>query len=134
MRRALFALLILAIFAIGMAAGFAANPINNTTDLSSAIDQAHKDNKSIMLIFDQNGCYYCDLFKKDVLSNNQVISQLNERFITVIIDINANADIANKYKIFGTPTTVFLDSNQKEIGRIDGYVDANEFLNIIKGI
>ena len=87
-----------------------------------------------MLVFDQDGCYYCDLLKKDVLSNNDVISKLNEGFITVVVDINSQPQLAAKYHVVGTPTMIFLDSNQKEINKIEGYIDAGEFLNTIKGM
>ncbi len=127
-------LLILAILTASISAGFAADPINNATDLSGAINQAHAENKSVMVVFDQKDCKYCDMFNKDVLSNGNVISELNKNYILVFVDINAHPDIAGKYKVFGTPTTVFLDSNQKEIQRIEGYVDANEFLKVIKAI
>ena len=59
---------------------------------------------------------------------------MNEGYITVIIDINEQPKVASKYKVFGTPTAIFLDSNQKQMGKIEGYVDANEFLNALKGI
>ena len=72
--------------------------------------------------------------KEKTFSNPDVISKINKDYITVFIDINENSQIAAKYKIFGTPTTIFLDSNQKQIGKIEGFVDANEFLNELKGI
>ncbi|WP_407424024.1 thioredoxin family protein [Methanobrevibacter sp.] len=98
------------------------------------MSDAQSQNKSIILIFDQDGCYYCDLLKENTLSNKELISKLKGGYITVIVDINKNPQLAAKYQVFGTPTMIFLDSNQKQIGKIDGYVEANEFLNYIKGM
>lgn len=134
MKRLFFILIFLAILTCGMSSSFASDHVNNTTNLNNAIEQAHLENKNIMLLFDQNGCYYCDELKEKTLSNPEVISKLNEGYITVIIDINDQPKLASKYKIFGTPTAIFLDSNQKEMGKIEGYVGANEFLNTLKGI
>ena len=134
MKKVFFILIILAILTCGMSASFANEHINNTTDLNKAIEQAHAQNKNMMLLFDQKDCYYCDEMKEKTLSNPDVISKLNERYITVIIDVNQQSNIAGKYKVFGTPTIIFLDSNQKQIGKIEGYVDANEFLDTLKGI
>ena len=134
MKKIFLALLIMAVLTAGISASFAGEHVNNTTDLNKAVEQAHVQNKSIMLLFDQKDCHYCDEMKEKTLSNPEVISKLNEGYITVIIDINEQSDIAAKYKVFGTPTAIFLDSNQKEIGKIEGYVDANEFLNELKGI
>ena len=134
MKKILYVLFVIAILTCSVSVSFAADAINNTTDLNQAVSQAQKDNKTIMLVFDQDGCYYCDLLKKDVLSNNDVISKLNEGFITVVVDINSQPQLAAKYPVVGTPTMIFLDSNQKEINKIEGYVDAGEFLNTIKGM
>lgn len=134
MKKVFLVLIILAVLACGMSASFAGEHVNNTTDLNKAIEQAHAQNKSIMLLFDQDDCYYCHEMKEKTLSNPDVISKLNEGYITVIIDVNQQANIASKYKVFGTPTTIFLDSNQKQIGKIEGYVGADEFLNTLKGI
>ena len=74
------------------------------------------------------------MFKEDVLSNSEVISELNEDYITVIIDVNQQPQLASKYKVYGTPTIVFIDANENQIDRIEGYVDADEFLDILKGL
>ena len=134
MKKVFFVLIILAILACGMSASFAGGHVNNTTDLNKAIEQAHAQNKSIMLLFDQDDCYYCHEMKEKTLSNPDVISKLNEGYITVIIDVNEQTNTASKYKVFGTPTIIFLDSNQKQIDKIDGYVGADEFLNTLKAI
>ena len=134
MKKVFFILMVLAILTCSISASFASNHVNNTTDLNKAINQSHAENKSIMLLFTQKNCYYCDELKEKTLSNPEVISKLNEKYITVIIDINNQSKVADKYKVFGTPTIIFLDSNLKEVGKIDGYVDANEFLNTLKGI
>ena len=78
--------------------------------------------------------YWIDEMKEKTLSNPEVISKLNEKYITVIIDVNDQPKVADQYKVFGTPKTIFLDSNQKEIGEIEGSIDANGFLNTLKGI
>ena len=81
MRKNVMVLLILAILTVSVSASFAANPINNTTALSGAINQAHAENKKVMIVFDQKSCMYCDMFKNDVLSNGDVISELNKNYI-----------------------------------------------------
>ena len=53
MKKIFLALLILAILAVSVSASFASDPLNNTTDLNKAIEQAKAENKGIMLVFDQ---------------------------------------------------------------------------------
>lgn len=108
--------------------------LNSTTNLTQALSDAGTQNKNVLLIFDQDGCYYCDLLKKDVLSNGDVQKQLENGFVVVGVDIAKQPQLASKYKVMGTPTCVFLDSKGNEVQRIEGYVNASEFLNSIKEI
>lgn len=108
--------------------------LNISDNYDSALKDAKASNKTVMIIFDQNSCSYCDKFKQDTLSNPQVQEKINSSFIPVVVDVNKDYDLASKYKVFGTPSVVFSDSNGKEIHRIGGYVGANDFLEEIKGI
>lgn len=110
------------------------NGLNTTDDLNQALKDAKDLNKTVAIVFDQDSCVYCEMLKDDVLSNPQVQKVLNEKCIVVIVDVNKNPDVASKYKVFGTPGTVFVKSDGSEISRVEGYLPANEFLNSIKGI
>ena len=108
--------------------------LNISDNYESALKEAKASNKTVMIIFDQDSCSYCDKFKQDTLSNSQVQEKINSSFIPVVVDVNKDYDLASKYKVFGTPSVVFSDSNGKEIHRIGGYVGAKDFLEEIKGI
>ena len=108
--------------------------LNITTDVDGALSEAQIQNKSIALIFDQDSCVYCEMFKDDVLNNAEIQKELNEKCIVVLVDINRNPDIAVKYDVYGTPTVQFLDSNGGEITKIEGYVGSNEFSKALKEI
>lgn len=127
--------LLLMIFVFVLTIPFcSASELSTADNLDNAIHTAQSQNKNVIVVFDGKGCVYCDMFKDNVLKDENVINALNDKYITVILDVDENPDIASKYKVFGTPTTVILDSNSKEIGRVDGYVDANEFLKEIKEV
>lgn len=108
--------------------------LNVTTDIDGAFSESKAQNKTLAIIFDQDNCVYCDMFKDDVLSNRDVQKELNEHYIVLLVDINKNPDIATKYKVYGTPITQFLDSNGKEIYKIKGYVTGDEFLKDLREI
>ncbi|MEO8399288.1 MAG: thioredoxin fold domain-containing protein, partial [Ignavibacteriaceae bacterium] len=42
--------------------------------------------------------------------------------------------LKQKYNIVGVPTVLILNSNGNEAKRITGFVDADEFYNIIKSV
>ena len=53
MKKVFFILIVCAVLTCGISASFASNHVNNTTDLNKAIDHAHAENKSMMLLFTQ---------------------------------------------------------------------------------
>ncbi len=108
--------------------------LNITSDVDGAFSEAQNQNKNIALVFDQESCVYCDMLKDNVLSKPDIQKELNEKYVVVLVDINKNPNIAAKYKVFGTPAVIFLDSNGKEISEINGYVESNEFLKTLKEI
>ncbi len=108
--------------------------LNVTTDIDSAFDISKTQNKTLAIIFDQDSCIYCDMFKEDVLSDSDVQKELNEKFIVLLVDINKNPEIAAEYEVFGTPTVQFVDSDANSIDKIEGYVDSNDFLRLLKEI
>lgn len=111
-----------------------AEGLNATSNITQALDNATLENKTVMLVFDQDSCYYCDLFKNEVLNDENVQKELNEKYIVAVSDVNQDPQLAGQLRVVGTPTIVFLDSNASEIDRIDGYLPADEFLDVIKEI
>ena len=105
-----------------------------TTDIDGAVNMSQTENKSLAIIFDSDSCVYCDMLKEDVLSNSDVQKQLNEDYIVLLVNINENPKFADKYKVYGTPTIKFIDSDGRIIHSIDGYVDSGEFLKELKEI
>ena len=108
--------------------------LNSTSDFFEAQNLAKAQNKSIVLIFDQDSCVYCDILKENALSDSKLQDELNSNYITAIVDVNKNYDLAAKYNIYGTPAVVFVDCDGGELGRISGYVEADEFLNELERI
>lgn len=108
--------------------------LNCTSDLNQALSDAQSQNKNVMLVFDQEGCYYCDLIKEDTFSDGEVQGELSENYIICVVDINQQPNLASQYQVFGTPYIVFLDSNSQKLGEITGYVPADEFLDALKEI
>ena len=108
--------------------------LNSTSNITQALDECKLQNKTLCIYFEQDSCYYCDLFKSDVLSNRDVQKELNDRFVFTNIDINKYPQLAGQLRVVGTPTVVFLDSNSTEIQRVDGYVPGDEFMKTLKEI
>ena len=68
--------------------------LNVSYDLSASLDDAKLENKTVMLIFDQDSCIYCEMLKDDALSDSEVQKEINDKCIPVIIDINNSLSLA----------------------------------------
>lgn len=108
--------------------------LNVTTDVNNAFSASHDENKTLVIIYDQDSCVYCEMFKENVLGNVNVQKHLNDGYVVLLVDINKNPDMAGKYNVFGTPTVQFLNPDGKEIKKVEGYVGADEFLKTLKEI
>ncbi len=99
--------------------------------LQKAKELAKKENKTIMVMIDQNGCEACE-YMDEVAFEDQKLSEFVENFfIPVKIDMD-KAKILG-LKAFGTPTFYFLDKNGKKIGRqLVGAATAKVFLEKLK--
>lgn len=104
------------------------------TELDPALTAAKMQGKPIFVYFRSEFCGWCRKFEEESFTNQSVINVLNKNFILVSIDVDRQKKETRDFKVFGTPTMVFLDQNGTEIKRIPGYVDTETFLRIIKSI
>lgn len=104
------------------------------TDLKQALDDSKAQDKPIFVYFRSETCGWCKKFEAESFTNQSIIKTLNENFILVSIDVYEQKNETTYFKVRGTPTEVFLDSNFKEITRIPGYTDNGTFLNTINEI
>lgn len=102
---------------------------NWITDLNAAKEQAARENKAVLVNFTgSDWCGWCIKLKKEVFSQPEFDSYALKNLVLVEIDFpkrkalpkelqRANAALADKMKIGGYPTLVYLNSKGVEIGR-----------------
>ncbi len=96
-------------------------------DYKSALKEAEKVNKKVMLVFTDENCEECEAMRKAVFTDAEVSKLANSRFVSVEIDVEY--DGRKGYKVFKTPTFYFLDPKGKQIGdAVVGAYDAAAFL------
>ncbi|MBI4548602.1 MAG: DUF255 domain-containing protein [Ignavibacteriae bacterium] len=114
--------------------------------LETALTEAKKSDKKLLLDFYTTWCGWCKRLDKDVYGNEEVAKYLNQEY--VLVKINAEASNKVKYKdstyteiafassfgVTGYPTIVFLDAQGEPITSLGGYVPADRFLPIVKYI
>ncbi|MCZ7398071.1 MAG: thioredoxin family protein [Candidatus Methanoperedens sp.] len=104
------------------------------TDPSIALGAAKAQGKPVFVYARSESCGWCKKFEEETFTNESVIKTLNENFILVSIDVYKQNNESRNFRVRGTPTEIFLDSNGTEIKRIPGYTDTETFLNTINEI
>ncbi len=111
---------------------FASSPITWISDYQEALEQAHRDEKPLLLFFtgsDWSG--WGMKMKKEILDSPQFADKVGDRFICVEIDFpkhkslssdesEQNIQLKEKLDITEYPRLVVLDSAEREIARL-GY-------------
>lgn len=111
-----------------------ANSINFEKDLTSAKQKAVAENKKLMIMYSTPTCPECNYMKKKVLKDEQIVSYINENFVSIILDIKEDEKIL-PYKFIGIPTFYFANaSNMELIGKKIGGTREEQFLEIVKNI
>lgn len=87
--------------------------------------------KSFVLV-EENYCPWCDRFKAQVLKDSQVQKALQEFELFSIMKRPWNKmGIVHGHVRF-VPTLIFLDENKRVTKRHDGFMDKDEFLQMIE--
>lgn len=103
-------------------------------DLEYAFKEAKAHNRNVMIIFDGAACIYCEYLKEGTLTDPSVQKEINENNILLITESSSSPELFQQLDVYGTPTTVILDQDGNELGRIDGYEPPEEYLRDLKEI
>ena len=95
---------------------------------------AKAENKHIFLYFHADWCTYCKKLKKTTFRNKAVLNYLKDNFISIAVDTDKKQELATQWSLRGLPTLWFLQPDNSKISSIPGYIDAKQFLHILKYI
>ena len=111
-----------------------ADSINFENDLSIAKQKAIDSNKKLMIMYSTPTCPECNYMKKKVLKDKEIVSFVNDNFLSVIMDIKKDEKIL-PYKFIGIPTFYFSDaSSMKLLAKRIGGTREKQFLEIVKNV
>jgi thioredoxin-related protein len=109
--------------------------------LPEEIADAAKENKRVVLYFEQEGCPYCKRMVDVTFRDPKVSGRMQERFVPIALDIWGDREVttpdgkamsekrlASQLKVQFTPTLVFLDEKGGVAARVNGYYPPERFL------
>ncbi len=103
------------------------------------LEIARSEGKPAMLDFYATWCAACKELDHKTFSHPAVQSKLSQ-FVNIKLDFTKNSDeserLKEKYSIVGLPVVIFYDStgNQLKQKRIEKFVDAEEFLELVADV
>ena len=123
-------LFLILIFTLSLFAGL----INFEKDLSTAKQKAIDSNKKLMIMYSTPTCPECNYMKKKVLKDKEIVSFINDNFVSVVMDIKEDEKIL-PYKFIGIPTFYFSEaSSMKLLAKKIGGTRESQFLEFVKNV
>ncbi|RUM31927.1 MAG: thioredoxin [Aquifex sp.] len=100
------------------------------TKFDEGIKRAKEENKLALIYFYSDHCPYCHQVEEFVFGDEDVEKFLNKNF--VVISVNINEELSEKFDVFGTPTFVIYDPIKgKVLAKFFGSLDAETFLSML---
>ena len=96
----------------------------------TAAQKAKAQSKAVMLHFTADWCGPCKNQKRFIFNNPTVIRAINQNFIPVLVDIDANPALAKELNVTTVPHDVFLTPDGDVITRRSSPADSNNFLSM----
>ena len=119
----------------------------NWLSFQEALDAAKISGRPILVDVFAPWCPWCAKLQTEVYPTTEIREYLEKNFEIARLDIENKeeiieykgytltaAELASGLGAEATPTTVFLASNGDYITRLPGYVDAGEFIHVLKYI
>ena len=84
--------------------------------------------KPILVYFRSANCHYCDLMQANVWQDPQASETVMRDFVPLKLTREDNPQAVEVMKIKGFPSTIIFSTDRRYVNRLDGYVDAPQFL------
>ena len=96
--------------------------------------KARAESKAVLLHFTADWCGPCKSQKRFVFSNPTIIRAINQNFIPVLVDIDANPALAQELNVRTVPYDVFLTPDGEVITRRSSPSESNNFLGMCNSV
>jgi thiol:disulfide interchange protein len=104
------------------------------SDLDEAHEQAVKQNKPMLLVFEAEWCRYCKQLRRETLAHPQLAAHINQSFVPVHLDVDRPEDkrVADVLEVKPLPCTIVLSPDADLLTRKVGFLDAEEFYSTLE--
>jgi len=93
--------------------------LNWEHNFNNALATAKKEHKMVYLFIGADNCRHCDRFKKQTLSNKELIERMTKEYVLLYMSRDQH-EIPDGFEKYGVPMHYFLNSDGKIIAVIQG--------------
>ena len=95
---------------------------------------AKVEKKKVFLHFYADWCVFCGKMNKETFQDANVISKLNDTFISIQVNTDNELETALKYGVRGLPANWFLTETGQPIVNIPGFIAPDAMLSLLEEI
>jgi len=129
----------------GMAEGQAAKKSAGSGEIASAepvwrqwqagLQEASRTGRPILVDVYTDWCGWCRRMDRDTYAQAPIRDYLGGHYVTVKLNPEQSSElraVANRFRVSGYPTTIFLRSNGDHLLTVPGYIPDKDFLPVLR--
>ena len=104
------------------------------SDIESALGEAARENKLLLLHFWDDHCPPCRRLEKNVFPRKDVAAAIDANFVAVKINVSDSPRLQQQYQIQSWPTDIILDANKQQLYRDISEQSPLKFIAVLEQI
>ena len=100
---------------------------------NNALNSAKEQNKMVYLFIGADNCRHCERFKEQTLSNKDLISEMQDKYILLYMSRDQH-DIPEGYEKYGVPMHYFLTKEGKTTAVVQGSRELEGWYDVLDEI
>lgn len=118
----------------GVAEGRATSAPDWLTWSDAAFERARQEDRLVLLDLSAEWCAFCKKMDQTTYSDPKVLELIEKAYVPVRIEDEKHPRLAERYREYGRPATVILDSDGNEILRKRGYLKPQWMLWMLEAV
>ncbi|MGQ0442707.1 MAG: DUF255 domain-containing protein [Methylophilaceae bacterium] len=96
--------------------------------------QAKRENKLLILDLEAVWCHWCHVMDEKTYHDPAVVNLIQQNYIAIRVDQDANPDISIRYEEYGWPATIIFNANGEELVKRRGYIPPEPMANLLQAV
>lgn len=99
-----------------------------------AFDKAREESKPVLLYLEAVWCHWCHVMDQQTYATPGVAELIRKHFIPLRIDQDSRPDLANRYRNYGWPATIFFTPEGVDMVKRQGFIAPESMERLLRAI